>query len=56
MKVRITVDDSFLRFHGVEKDCYYYATKTERGCIVISDIGEPIELHKDHFIETETNQ
>ena len=56
MKVKILVDDRFLKFHGIEKDCCYFATKTKLGCIVTSDIGESIELHTDHFIETETNQ
>ena len=51
MKVKITVNDQFLKFHGIDKDCYYYATKTDNGCIVTSDIGEKIEIQKEDYVE-----
>lgn len=56
MKVRVISDNHFLRFHGIEKDCCYYAAKTNDGCIVKSDIGEEIELHNADFIEVEASE
>lgn len=56
MKVRVTSDNQFLRFHGIEKDCCYYAVKTSDGCVVTSDIGEEIELHNADFIESEASE
>ena len=56
MRIKITTDESILNYHGFYKGDIYHGDKTDKGCVVLSDIGETVELSDGDFIELEASE